>query len=83
MGVILYELCALKQPFSGDDRNQVMMTIIYKEPDPLPKVFSPEMNDLVSQLLTKNHNDRPDVPTIFKMPFVKGMLKKLEKGKLA
>jgi serine/threonine protein kinase len=59
------------------------MSILNTEPDPLPKICSPDMNDLVTKLLTKNHNDRPDVPTIFKIPFVKGMLKKLRDKKLS
>ena len=83
MGVILYELCAFQHPFRGEMKEQIMMSILNTEPDPLPKICSPDMNDLVTKLLTKNHNDRPDVPTIFKIPFVKGMLKKLRDKKLS
>jgi NIMA (never in mitosis gene a)-related kinase len=36
MGVIIYELVALKKPFNGDNINQVFDMIIKRPFDPLP-----------------------------------------------
>ena len=54
LGVIVYELCTLKQPFQADNLLGLVMKIVQDQPDPIPTIYSPEMQDLVNRMMTKN-----------------------------
>ncbi len=51
LGVILYELCALKRPFEHSIPLSLMNMIVNKEPLPIPDVYSTQLKDLLQSLL--------------------------------
>ncbi len=52
LGVILYELCALKRPFENNSSPLALMKLIVeKEPLPIPDVYSTQLKDLLQSLL--------------------------------
>jgi NIMA (never in mitosis gene a)-related kinase len=75
MGVILYELCALKPPFDAPSLHFLAMKIVRGAFNPLPSGFSSEMKNLVSQLLNTNEKMRPDVNKVLNMPIMQNRIK--------
>lgn len=75
MGVILYELCSLKPPFDAPSLHFLAMKIVRGAFNPLPSGFSSEMKSLVSQLLTTNERNRPDVNKVLNMPIMQNRIK--------
>ena len=61
LGVMLYELCALKPPFEGMNLHFLALKIIRGEFAPLPAHYSRELKTLVSQMLTMDVARRPNV----------------------
>ncbi len=51
LGVILYELCALKPPFNGNNIHMLAMQIVKGSFTALPNYFSHEMKSLIAKLL--------------------------------
>ena len=70
MGVMLYELCALKPPFDGTSIPMLTMKIVRGVYSPIPSSYSPEMKNLIKQMLEIDTNRRPDVNKILGMPFI-------------
>ena len=70
LGVILFELCTLRQPFQADNLLGLVFKFVQDEPDPIPSQYSPELQDLVRKLMTKNPANRPSTAEILKMPYV-------------
>lgn len=64
LGVLLYELCALKPPFDAPGMNFLMMKIVKGSYSPLPAQYSKEIKHLVSQLLLSDPSKRPSVNQI-------------------
>ena len=71
LGIILYELCTLKQPFASDNLLGLVFKIVQETPPPIPDNYSPELQELVSKLLTKDQKQRPTTAQILKMPYVR------------
>lgn len=70
LGVILFELCALKQPFQADNLLGLVFKIVKDDPEPIPDCYSPELRELVKKLMIKNPAERPSTSEILKMPYV-------------
>lgn len=66
LGVMLYELCALKPPFEGSNIHFLAIKIARGEYPPLPSHFSRELKTLVSQMLTIDVQRRPNINQILK-----------------
>ena len=64
LGCLLYELCSLERPFSGENISVLMNKILKEEPRAIPSVYSPFIQKLVGSLLMKNHLNRPDIEEI-------------------
>ena len=47
LGIILYELCTLRQPFQCDNLLGLVMKIVTEEPDPIPSFYSPQLAELI------------------------------------
>ena len=61
-GVILYELYAGHKPFFGDYDMAVVYSILYEDPTPPEKInnaISPELSNIILNLLAKSPADRP------------------------
>ena len=75
MGVMLYELCALKPPFDASSIPLLTMKIIRGAYNPIPGSFSPEIKDLIKQMLEVRADRRPDVNKILSMPLIQKRIK--------
>ena len=70
MGVMLYELCALKPPFDAPSIHLLSMKIVRGIYNPVPSHFSPELKSLIKQMLEVRIEMRPDVNKILAMPVI-------------
>lgn len=70
MGVMLYELCALKPPFDAPSIHMLTMKIVRGIYNPIPSTFSSEMKSLIAAMLSVQTERRPDVNSILKMPII-------------
>lgn len=61
LGVILYELITLKKPFDSETIQDVLKKIISCDFEPVPNDTDANLKILVSALLNKNHERRPDI----------------------
>jgi len=59
IGVVLYELLALKQPFTAHSLPALIMRIVSAEPPPLPEACSQEVDQLIKLTLQKKSDVRP------------------------
>jgi len=75
LGVILYELCALRPPFDASSLSFLAMKISKGQYSPLPTVFSKEMKNLVATLLQVDPSKRPNTNNILTMPIIQGRIK--------
>ena len=71
LGVILYELCTLKQPFSADNLLGLVFKIVQDQPDPIPSIYSSQLQALVTSMMQKNPALRPSAAEILQMPYVR------------
>jgi len=51
LGVILYEICALKQPFDANSLPALALKISRCEYGPIPSHYSKELKKLITDLL--------------------------------
>jgi serine/threonine protein kinase/Flp pilus assembly protein TadD len=61
-GVVLYELCTGKKPFTGDYDMAVMYAILYEDPvrpDRINNSLSAALSSVIENLLAKNPDQRP------------------------
>lgn len=81
IGVILYELITLKKPFDGDNVQDLFKAIINKALDPLPQDVDSDLKMLCGAMLNKDHNKRPNLFEVSKIPCVrKSILKFVEEN---
>ncbi|GBG32731.1 Serine/threonine-protein kinase Nek1 [Hondaea fermentalgiana] len=77
MGCILYELCTLNHAFDATNLLGLVFKIVQESYPPIPDVYSRELRELVSQLLSKDPSRRPSCRRIFRMPFIRRRLEEL------
>lgn len=70
LGVMLYELCALKPPFDGTSLQMLGMRITRGNYPPLPRQFSKPLVNLVSLMLNINTAKRPNIHQVLKQTIV-------------
>lgn len=61
LGVLLYEMCALKPPFNGNNIHMLAMQIVRGQFSALPTVYSYELRALVNKLITLDPKKRPNI----------------------
>eukprot|EP00743_Colponemidia_sp_Colp-15_P007187 GILK01007761.1.p1 GENE.GILK01007761.1~~GILK01007761.1.p1 ORF type:complete len:796 (+),score=126.76 GILK01007761.1:132-2519(+) len=64
LGVLLYELAALEPPFAGRNLIELAQCVVQGIYAPLPKTYSRRVGSLVSQLLQRDPERRPDLQWI-------------------
>lgn len=64
LGVVLYELCALKPPFNADSLHFLALKIVRGSYNPVPSHFSKDLKNLVGLLLQTDPNKRPTTNNI-------------------
>ncbi|CCW72222.1 unnamed protein product [Phytomonas sp. Hart1] len=70
LGVVLYEIMALKRPFNSTNMKGLMAKILNVDYDLLPENFSQEFRDVVRQILVSDASERPTVHDIFRFPYI-------------
>lgn len=61
LGVILYELCALKPPFNADSLHFLALKIVKGSYSPVPSMYSRDLKNLIGSLLQVNPLKRPTI----------------------
>jgi len=75
MGVMLYELCALKPPFDAPSIHLLSMKIVRGIYNPIPSSYSADLRGLIKQMLEVRIDQRPDVNKILGMPLIQRRIK--------
>ena len=68
LGVLGYEICALRYPFAGQSLPQLIMKIIGGRYTALPTSLSPELRNLIGSLLQQQAQFRPSAEALLATP---------------
>lgn len=71
LGCIMYELCARHPPFNAKTHFHLVQKIKEGRYDPLPSIYSPELQNIVKSCLKINPSQRPDTATLLNLPIVR------------
>jgi serine/threonine protein kinase len=71
LGVLLYEILALKRPFTATNMKGLMAKVVSGDFPPLPEKYSQEFRDVVKFILVTDANQRPAIGQIFELPYIK------------
>eukprot|EP00758_Cryptobia_borreli_P007878 Tbor_TRINITY_DN5337_c2_g2::TRINITY_DN5337_c2_g2_i1::g.4211::m.4211/K08857/NEK1_4_5; NIMA (never in mitosis gene a)-related kinase 1/4/5 len=80
MGILLYEMMALRRPFVGHGMKALMESVLGGKIPPIPSNFSPELQEVVMAILVDDPNKRPSIAEIFHMPQMVKLLRDFEKS---
>ena len=75
LGILLYEMSALKMPFDAANIPQLAMKIINCQYAPLNAKYSKELKTLVNDLLNQDPAKRPTIHEILNRKIIKGRIK--------
>ena len=64
LGILLYEISALKMPFDAGSLPMLALRIMKGNYNPLPNSFSKDLRNLVNSLLTVDPHKRPTINEI-------------------
>lgn len=65
LGIVLYELMALRKPFSGSSMRDLVSNVMTGQFDPLPEIYTPELRQLCVDLLSADPKRRPSIDQVF------------------
>ncbi|XP_025929477.1 serine/threonine-protein kinase Nek5 [Apteryx rowi] len=74
LGCVLYELCALKHPFEGNNLHQLVLKICRGHFQPVSPNYSYDLRILISQLFKISPRDRPSINSILRKPFLEKLI---------
>ena len=77
LGCILYQMATLKMPFQGNNFKEVYSNISKCKYQPLPDIYSNELDSIIKKLLQIEPEKRPNCHQILKDPIVVEKLKTL------
>jgi len=80
LGVVLYELMALRHPFNAQDMKGLMSRILRVSYDPPPAHYSTELRAIIPMLLCKEPTQRPRVTDLLQLPLLRLRLAALAEG---
>lgn len=78
LGCIMYELCARTPPFNAKTHFHLVQKIKDGRIDPLPSMYSPELQNLIKSCLKTNPLLRPDTAQLLNLPMIRLMRKEGE-----
>lgn len=78
LGCVMYELCARTQPFNAKTHFHLIQKIKEGRVDPLPSVYSQELQNVIKSCLNINPLKRPDTASLLNLPAVRLMRKERE-----
>lgn len=70
VGCIIYELCTKKPPFNAHSHLQLMQRIRKGEFEPLPNIYSQDLQNVVASCLKVNPLHRPDTASLLSIPYI-------------
>ena len=76
LGVLLYEMCALKMPFDASNLPQLYIKIINCNYQPLSNNYSDELKKLVKAMLNETSLKRPNIGEILNYSIIKPRIRK-------
>jgi NIMA (never in mitosis gene a)-related kinase len=74
LGCILYELCALKRPFTGRDAAQLFAQVVRGVFEPIPTRYGRNVKMLVEAMLIPAPAQRPAAAEIIQFPFIQARI---------
>ncbi|ORC84478.1 putative serine/threonine-protein kinase a, putative,protein kinase [Trypanosoma theileri] len=80
LGVVLYEVMALKRPFGGRNMDELIDNILHARRPPLPSMYSEELRNVCDQLLSLDPKYRPSLRQLFQQPFIRKGLETLKRS---
>ena len=78
LGCVMYELCARTQPFNAKTHLHLIQKIKEGRVDPLPSIYSHELQTVIKSCLNINPLKRPDTASLLNLPAVRLMRKERE-----
>lgn len=75
LGIILYEMCALKMPFDASSLPLLSLKIIRGAYNPIPSTYSKDLKNLVNMMLNVDPSKRPNINEILKTPIIQTRIK--------
>lgn len=70
LGCVLYELCMLRHAFESSSLAGLIYKIVGGNYEPIPEMYSHDLNELSRWMLTKSAETRPSLNELFVSPFV-------------
>lgn len=70
LGCLIYELCALKTPFTGKHMESLSKNITSGRFDRIPFMYSDDLQKIISFMLSVDHSYRPTIEVILHHPTV-------------
>ena len=70
LGILLYYMCTLQLPFSGNSLAKIATKIKKGVYEPIPEHYSPNLSNLISSMLNTDHSQRPSINQVLKFPKV-------------
>lgn len=80
LGVVLYEVMALRRPFGGKNMEELIENIIHGRRNALPSQYSADLCAVVNKLLHTDPSQRPSLRTLFKEPYIRNGLLTLRRS---
>ncbi|KAL0248715.1 hypothetical protein GEMRC1_003949 [Eukaryota sp. GEM-RC1] len=71
LGCILYELCSLRHAFTAKSIPALVMSILRGIYEPIPSMYSSQINDLIKMMLEVDPARRPSVNELTQVPYVR------------
>ena len=78
LGCVMYELCARTQPFNAKTHFHLIQKIKEGRLEPLPSVYSQELQSVIKSCLNVNPLKRPDTASLLNLPAVRLVRKERE-----
>lgn len=78
LGCVMYELCTRRPPFDAKTHFQLIQKIKDGRVDPLPSMYSPELQEAIKSCLKTNPHQRPDTADLLSLPIMRLMRKERE-----
>jgi serine/threonine protein kinase len=78
LGCVMYELCARTQPFNAKTHFHLIQKIKEGRIDPLPSIYSQDLQNVIKSCLAVNPLKRPDTASLLNLPAVRLIRKERE-----
>jgi NIMA (never in mitosis gene a)-related kinase len=76
LGCVLYEMASLRPPFTAGEMHGLKRKILEVEPEPIPCMYSRELQSLIKICLEKEQKYRLSAQQILNIPFIREKQKK-------